>query len=137
MHGLAGIKAINDWAASAECKRIVGADLSKIEERVTAHQAREVKYEGHHPDGSGVQKHSAGPLYPGVFYQKGEADYIMIGTVTVRVPSYAMAEQLVAEARQIKATEIAANATIQPLDVCLASAARLHGLEVETFREEH
>ena len=133
MHGLAGIKAINNWAASEACKRIV--------EGATPAASPEVKYEGHHPDGSGVQKHSAGPLYPFIHYQKGTdglalADYIMVGTVTVRVPSYAMAEQLVAEARQIKANEIAANATIQPLDVCLASAARLHGLEVERFREE-
>lgn len=132
MHGLAGIKAINNWAASAECKRIT--------EGVTPEASRGAKYEGHHPDGSGVQKHSAGPLYPFIHYQKGNGDtfndYIMVGTVTVRVPSYAMAEQLVAEARQIKAVEVATNATIQPLDVCLASAARLHGLEVETFREE-
>lgn len=129
MHGPAGIKSINDWAASDACKRIVGAAPS------------EAKYEGHLPNGHGVQAHSAGPLFPFIHYQKAVdgvalADYIMVGTVTVRVPSYAMAEQLVAEARHIKANAVAFSATVQPLDECLASAARLHGYAVERFREE-
>lgn len=129
MHGLAGIRAINQWAASRECAAIVNSAKSAG-----------VKYEGHLPNGHGVQAHSAGPLFPFIHYQKTRddalVDYIMIGAVTVRVPSYAMAEQLVAEARQIKANAAAYSATVQPLDECLASAARLHGYAVERFREE-
>lgn len=55
-------------------------------------------YQGHCSDGSSIQKHSAGPLYPFVIVFTGEAGrdmHVMLGDVTCPVPSVEAASVLV------------------------------------------
>jgi len=130
MYGLETIKRINAEA------RASGLDIKAYHESlppaIDVKTGDPVRYEGHRPNGDPVQKHSAGPLYPFVYYQQGEANYIMTGDVAVRVPSYATAEQLVAEARALKAQ----NAPVADvtLEEALKRVATINGIVWEPFR---
>lgn len=58
-------------------------------------------YQGHLNDGSSVQKHSAGPLYPYIIYAKQCGDALRYGVMTpsgkeVPVGSYTQADALAA-----------------------------------------
>jgi hypothetical protein len=123
MHSLQTIKRLN--AASvlrhADAKAHAAAQPA----------APKAAYLGHHPDGSGVQLHSAGSLYPFVTYEQEtggaqRALFVAYGEIKVRVGSYETAEQLAATAR-----EIVAPAGAQLRSHGLAVAARILGLSPE------
>ena len=129
MYGIETIKRINAEA------RASGLDIKAYHENLPPAidvKTGEAVYLGHRPDGDPVQKHSAGPLYPFVYYQQGEANYIMTGDVTVRVQSYATAEQLVAEARRLK--EQNAPVADVTLEEALKRVATINGIVWEPFR---
>lgn len=131
MYGLEAIKRINaDFRASGASVADFRKDLPPAVDVATG---QEVRYMGHLPNGDPVQAHSAGPLYPFVFYRKGDSDYIMVGDVTVRVPTYETAEQLVAEARSLKKHNVAAGYPELRLDEALKRVAGINGLPWEPF----
>lgn len=41
-----------------------------------------MKYQGHHPDGSGIQNHNVGGLYPYVIYAKQCGDKLRFGVLS-------------------------------------------------------
>lgn len=45
-------------------------------------------YQGHHPDGSGVQQHSAGPLYPYVIFAQETPEGLKYGLIGGVVQDY-------------------------------------------------
>lgn len=113
MHGLASIRAINHDHAL------------RVRARQSAPKA-DTAMRGHHPDGSGVQLHSAGSLYPFVYSQQetgGEqrAEFISFGSLRVRVQSMAVGEQLVRITRNINL----------PREMAFQTAARMMGLSPE------
>jgi hypothetical protein len=133
MYGIETIKRINAEA------RASGLDIKAYHENLPPAidvKTGEAVYLGHRPDGDPVQKHSAGPLYPFVFYRKGDSDYIMVGEVAVRVPSYATAEQLVAEARALKAQNASAGYPELVLAEALKRVAGINALPWEPFLAE-
>ncbi len=139
MYGLETLKRINAEA------RASGLDIKAYRDSLPAAvdvaTDEEVRYTGHRPDGDPVQKHSAGPLYPFIVYKQGETDYLMVGDVAVRVPSRAVAEQLVAEAEQLvaeartlKAQNAAAGYPALAYDEALKRVAGINALPWEPFR---
>ena len=61
-------------------------------------------YQGHCSDGSSIQKHSAGPLYPFVVYEThGGNTYLMLGCTTARVMDREHASEIVDSVRSLKA----------------------------------
>lgn len=87
-----------------------------------------MSYLGHCNDGSSIQKHSVGPLYPCVVYEQGPADRtelrVMAHDTLVAVPSRETAATLVAFTRVLHQRGVGS------WGVCMRNAAALLHLKV-------
>lgn len=115
MYGLASIAAIN---ANAAARAI--ANPASFAPRSSA------KPTGHHADGSSVQKHSAGPLYPFIVFERGlpgaTRAIVSYSDVTVDVGSRASASHVATAALKLRERE-----PELPYAKALIRAARLYG----------
>jgi len=73
-------------------------------------------YQGHHPDGGGVQLHSAGGLYPYVVYAQG-ADVLTYGVIVPGQTGYLVGsyDEAVDHAWALK------NGTVRPVGIALTT----------------